>query len=1002
MINMQGIDPSAHCTTNWKLTSFVEEHINASDSIPYICITKSWLKNQITNAQIAIPNYEILRQDRKSRHCGGVLLYIHNSLPVSEVWTYDDDVCEAIVCHIESNNTKVAAVYRPPDTKTKNFEQLLKFLQTYLNPDDHNTFTEVVIMGDFNLPGLKWNENHEGENTKTNRLFLDFLDNNMLSQYVDKPTRKKNILDLFLTNNPNLVLHTTSEETKLSDHNIVKIYTTYSITAPRKSYKPHYEQLSFRDINLHKANFDLINEDLRTIDWEYLKSICPANDYPELFRLIVLQICMEHAPIKSQRNTNINLYVRKRNTLRRRKRKIKPQIQALKQENPKSTKLVKLRAELYDIEHKIIDSITEQQKEREANILTKITENPRYFYSYAKRFAKRKSRIGPLLNNDNTLEDDPKKMADILQNQYTSVFSDPCSKKIKYPNLNINIEQTISNIEITTKKLIKAIDEISIDSSCGQDDIPAIVLKNCKLTLCHPLKLIWEDSMERGYIAKQFKDQIVTPVHKKASKAEAANYRPISLTSHVIKVFERIIRDAIVSHLENQMLLCPNQHGFRPGRSCFTQLVLHIDKIMHNLLNNEETDVIYLDYAKAFDKVDHQILLKKLHAYGIRGKLLTWLHNYLTNRHQTVVIDGQHSYPAKVISGVPQGTVLGPILFIIYLNDLQSCVKHSVISSFADDTRIKKSINRTEDTQLLQSDLDSAITWSEENNMLLHQQKFELIIHTSDPKNPLHELPFQTEYKQYHTADGSLISPQPTVKDLGITISSDLSWSPHIKNIAEDSKKISNWILSVFFDRSANTMLPLYKLLVRTKVEYNCPLWNPSKIEDIKRIESIQRSFTSKISEVNHLAYWDRLKKLKLMSLQRRRERFIILQVFKVYQGLSPNDLGLEFTHSARRGQCCKIPPLSKTSTAKSQSIFDKSFRISSAKLWNRVPKDIRAKPSFNSFKLALTKYLLQLPDCPPVPGISSNNSLLDLSLEQPNADNTINGGQELRSLLTR
>ena len=103
--------------------------------------------------------------------------------------------------------------------------------------------------------------------------------------------------------------------------------------------------------------------------------------------------------------------------------------------------------------------------------------------------------------------------------------------------------------------------------------------------------------MERGYIAKQFKDQIVTPVHKKASKAEAANYRPISLTSHVIKVFERIIRDAIVSHLENQMLLCPNQHGFRPGRSCFTQLVLHIDKIMHNLLNNEETDVIYLDYA---------------------------------------------------------------------------------------------------------------------------------------------------------------------------------------------------------------------------------------------------------------------------------------------------------------------------------------------------------------------------------------------------------------------
>ena len=206
----------------------------------------------------------------------------------------------------------------------------------------------------------------------------------------------------------------------------------------------------------------------------------------------------------------------------------------------------------------------------------------------------------------------------------------------------------------------------------------------------------------------------------------------------------------------------------------------------------------------------------------------------------------------------------------------------------------------------------------------------------------------------------------------------------------------------MFFDRSANKMLPLYKLLVRTKVEYNCPLWNPSKIEDIKRIESVQRSFTSKINEVNHLAYWDRLKKLQLMSLQRRRERFIILQVYKVFHDLSPNDLQLELTDSARRGPCCKIPPLSKTSSAKSQSIFDTSFRISSAKLWNRVPKDIRAKPSFNSFKSALTKYLLQLPDRPPVPGISSNNSLLDLSPEEPYVDNSLYGGQELRSLLTR
>ena len=960
----------------------------------------------MSHGQIAIPNYETIRQDRKDRSRGGVLLYVHNSLPVSDVSTYDDDVCEAVVAHIKSINTKVAAVYRPPDTDTHRFENLLKFLHNKLNAGDPDKFTEFVIMGDFNLPGINWSSSHSNtkqrSSSNSNTLLLEFMENNLLSQYVTQPTRQRNILDLFLTNNPNLVLQTTSEETSLSDHNIVSIHTTYNLMSHTKCKKPLFENQSFRDLNLQKANFELIISDLNSTDWVYLKSICPANDFPELFRLIVLQICMEHTPNKSQQS-NLNPHTRARNTLRRRKRKIKPQISALVQANPNSGKLVNLRAEMHDIEKKLKDSIAEQKREAEGKALAKIIENPRYFFSYAKKFAKKKSTVGPLLNKDKVLEDDPKKMADILQGQYTSVFSDPTSTKKKCPKLNLNIKDTISSIDITTDKIIKAIDEISIDSSCGQDDIPAIVLKNCKQALCLPIKLIWEDSLQRGYIAKRYKDQTVTPVHKKSSKAEPANYRPISLTSHVIKIFERIIRNDLVTHLENQHLLCRNQHGFTRGRSCLTQLLLHIDIVLHNLLHNKDTDVIYLDYAKAFDKVDHQILLKKLHAYGVRGKLLTWLNVYLSNRHQTVVINGEHSHPAKVISGVPQGTVLGPILFIIYLNDLQCCIKNSVISSFADDTRIKKAIDATRDIMQLQSDLDCAIVWSDENNMLLHQQKFELITHSAGHKNILHELPFQSEFSEYHTADGSIISPQATVRDLGVTISSDLSWSPHISNITDDARQITSWILSVFSDRSANTLMPLYKAIVRSKLEYNSPLWNPLKIEDIKHLEAVQRTLTSRISEVKHLSYWERLKALNLMSLQRRRERFTILQVYKIFKGLTPNDLQLEFTESVRRGPCCKIPPLAKTCSLRTQTKFDASFRVQGAKLWNRIPRDIRCKPTLSSFKSALTRYLLLLQDCPPVPGISSQNSLLDVlpgdqHLEAVEDD----GGREIRSRMTR
>ena len=723
-------------------------------------------------------------------------------------------------------------------------------------------------------------------------------------------------------------------------------------------------------MNLHKADFDQINTHLEEINWDELKAICSPEEFPELLRLTILQVCTIYAPAKPQQQSKLNQFTRKRRSLRRSKRKVKVRLNALCDKNIKPEKQEKLRAELYDINAEIKENICRQKEEKERRAIETIKVNPRFFFSYSKQFAKRKSTVGPLLNENGDLEHDPKTMSDMLQHQYSSVFSDPSSNTKKSPDLKLNLSKTISEINITLEEIVKAIDEISADSACGENDIPALILKECKHTLSKPIMLLWRDSFQNGYIAKQFKSQIITPIHKKASKAEPANYRPIALTSHIIKVFERIVRNQLVAHLEGNKLLCKSQHGFRKHRSCLTQLLKHIDTILKNQLNNQDTDVIYLDFAKAFDKVDHQILLKKLHAYGIRGKLLTWLHAYLTNRWQTVVINGIHSYPAKVISGVPQGTVLGPILFIIYLNDLETCIRHSVISSFADDTRLKKAIDTTQDTALLQSDLNNSIKWSEENNMQLHQSKFELIAHTADHNNHLQELPFSKEFTEYETADGSVISPQHAVKDLGITITPDTSWSTHIRNITEDAKKMTSWILSVFSDRSAKT-------LVRSRAEYCSPLWNPAKMERIKLLESIQRTFTSRIEEVKHLSYWKRLEALQLMSLQRRRERYIVIQVYKTLNNLAPNDLELEFYKTARRGLCCKVPPMVKHAKQKAQHQYDDSFRVTGARLWNLIPTAIRQKTSLDSFKAAFTKFLLLLQDCPPVTGISSANSLL-------------------------
>ena len=1005
MMNIQGIDPSACSNSRHKLTSFIEEQVK--DNVAFISFFESWLKPHITNAQLHIPNYQIVRQDRINRERGGVLLYVHNQLPTSDIETFDDGTCEAVICSVKSINTIIVSLYRPPNTPAHSFQGMLNFLQQYISKASCDKHYDLIITGDFNLPNLTWHQNNYSEEsskpTESEDLLINFMEENLLCQYITQPTRNRNILDLFLTNNPNLVLQSNSTPTPLSDHNIVSVQTTYNLNSTKTKVKLPIPPDTFRGLNLYKADWDKINAHLELVVWDDLKSLCSADEFPELLRLTVLQVCMLYTPPKKNHTNCTNPFQRERNILRRRKRKVKRQISELSGRNKFSRKIEKLRAEIYDIDIKIKECINNQQASCEAKALENIKENPRYFYSYAKQFSKQESTVGPLLNESGNLEHKPKAMADILQHQYSSVFSDPSSTNKKSTNVNVNPESHLNDITFTCEDIVSAINEISEHSACGENDISAIILKKCKFTLSYPILLIWEESFRLGHVPIMYKKQFITPVHKKDSKAEAANYRPIALTSHIIKIFERIIRKQLVAHLEKNKLICSNQHGFREHRSCLTQLLVHIDTILQNLQNGVDTDVIYLDFAKAFDKVDHELLLKKLHDYGVRGKLLMWLNSYLSNRQQTVVINGEHSMPAKVVSGVPQGTVLGPVLFILYLNDLESCIKHSIVSSFADDTRLKKSIQSVNDTKKLQDDLVSTIEWSKRNNMQLHQSKFELLTHSTGRAKLLSELPFSTQFTEYSTQDQSVISPKPKVRDLGVTITEDLTWSPHINNIADDARKISSWILSVFKDRSANTILPLYKTLVRSRLEYCSPLWNPTKVEDIMKLEKLQRTLTAKITEVRHLTYWERLKSLQLMSLQRRRERYIIIHVFKILHELAPNDISMQFHQTARRGICCKVPRLVQNCKPRFQSMYDHSFAVTGAKLWNLVPINIKLKKSLGSFKAALTKFIMTIPDHPPVTGIPSQNSLLHILATTWNpGDGSTVGGLEDRSRMSR
>jgi hypothetical protein len=982
------MNPSASSSVRWKineLQSIIQEERGKQHSLPFLAVTETWLKSYMSDAQLHLPGYVVSRSDREIRTGGGVLLYSHQNLPVSECQRYDDRICEAVFCRFDTIKTCVAVIYRPPNASTSSFSALLDFVSSCIKGVSDDSY-DFIVTGDFNLPVIDWETNAINCNgaldaTQSGNILLTFNSEHFLNQYVMSPTRGSNVLDLFLTNNSRLVTNIECKTTSMSDHNMVDIMLAWNPLSEDKSKVPAFDENSFRSLDFSKANSATLKQKLNDVDWVMLQSLCTSEEFPVLFTDTLFQICQSCVPAKKIPTGR----PKQLNALRRRKVRTRARLDALISSNGDATHIANVRTKLALICYDIKEAFNEQMDKKERNAVEKIKTNPKYFYSYAKSLSKVKSTVNMLFNENEQIVTDPKAMADVLQRQFSSVFSDPDSPDIQDPQFDSpEIIQPLqdSDFVIKDEDILSAISDIPSDSASGPDGIPVILLKSCASELCQPIRLIWAESFRSGIVPQFYKETHISPLYKKGDRAKAVNYRPIALTSHIIKIYERILRKTMVRFADNNEILCNNQHGFRSGRSCLTQLLSHFDDIFLGLSKGADTDAIYLDYAKAFDKVDHRLLLNKLQKYGFHPKLLQWIESFLSDRLQNVVLGGISSFAAAIISGVPQGSVLGPLLFILFINDMKLCVNSSIIRFFADDTRILKHIFCEEDVIALQQDLDAVIKWAKCNNMALHEDKFELLVHKYCPHNVIYELPFSCQLLTYQISNGDLLSPASYTKDLGVTVTSDLSWSRHVGIISSRATAAASWVLSAFKARDRNTMLTLFKSLVRSHLEYCCPLWNSNKVFDIQQLERVQRMFTSKIIGVGHLDYWERLKSLKIMSLQRRRERYIIIHMWKTLHNRCPNDLQIQFSVPSRHGIKALLPSLAKSSSQRNQSLYDSSFAVMGPRLWNIIPSQLHSVADPMQFKYKLTEFINRIPDKPPVSGYScaNRNSLLEWS----------------------
>ena len=462
-----------------------------------------------------------------------------------------------------------------------------------------------------------------------------------------------------------------------------------------------------------------------------------------------------------------------------------------------------------------------------------------------------------------------------MNSYFSSVFT--TEDYVNFPTQDCIFDKKLANIDCSVNEVKRHLLKLKPNKSPGPDHIAPCILKSCAPELAPSLTYMVNKSFSVGLLPDEWKHADITPLYKKGSKSSRENYRPISLTSIACKIGEKIVFDRMIKFWREIDLINSNQFGFLRGRSTATQLLSTLNDWAKSRNLSIPTDVIFLDLAKAFDSVPHERLLLKLKSNGIDGSLLNWLRHFLVGRKQRVVVRGSCSDWSCVTSGTPQGTILGPLLFLLYINDITECIS-STVKLYADDTKIYREISDPiTDCRILQDDLNNLSEWARKWQLRFNADKCESmrITHSRDRS--------ETNY--------FLEKPLKDVdnfKDLGVTITRDLSWGNHISITVNKANKVLGSIKRSVGTANTNVFSMLYKSLVRPILEYAVPVWCPYLVKDIHALENVQRRASRLALNQckGYMSYEDRCKLLKWPTLSDRRIYLSLVECYKIVFGI--------------------------------------------------------------------------------------------------------------------
>jgi hypothetical protein len=910
-----------------------------------VIATESWLRPDIANPEIFPPNYNVYRKDRQGTG-GGVFILVSNKLISSTLEEFHSDDHEATWVQVKEQkgpNITVGAYYRPP----KGDLETLEHFGSIINSVSRTTEGTIILGGDFNLPGVDWQSmscKHQAATPALSKCLLDIAQDNSLEQIVDEPTRGDNTLDLVFTNNATLINNAQSMPplSPQADHNTVfvdmNIKPKVCRQPPRKVYK------------YNKGDWNTIKEEVNNLSDRMLQEEAQLTTQ-ELWDKTesgLQDIISKHVPSKMVKgfknppwfNGELKQTFQQRNVAYRRWVRTKSHQDEMEFHSLKA----KAQRMWRGAKDKYTNSIFDPQ-DGDDDYDKRRTQPLKKFFGFVKSLKKDASGVAPL-KKDGVLVSDAKGKANILNHQYASVFTEENTETV--PDLGPSPHQKMLHPTVTQLGVQKLLASLNPNKAAGPDKLSPRFLREVSEELSPLYTRLFQKSLDDGQVPSQWKTANVSPIFKKGEKYDPANYRPVSLTAVTSKCLEHIVAKSIMSHVEDRGLLTDSQHGFRPRRSCETQILNLTQELIKSMSEGQQYDVNVMDFSKAFDRVPHHRLLCKVEFYGIQEPTLSWLRSFLKHRSQRVLVDGEASEHCDVISGVPQGTVLGPVLFLLFINDLPTVID-SQCKLFADDLVVYRQVRDQEDVQALQRDMNSLEKWESTWGMKFHPDKCEHITITRKRK------PLVSSY----TLRGHPLKKVDQAKYLGVSISSDLDWKGHINKSVTKANRSLGFLKRNLKSAPQNIRETAYKTLVRPQVEYCGAIWDPYTANLTNKVEMVQRRsarfvlrryhYMSSVGSMISLLGWE--------TLQVRRAKTRLVLLYKATQQLIAVDSHLYLNPTNMPTRQSHSQTFRQISTRANYHKF--SFYPRTIPLWNCLPAPIAEASSAVEFKAGLSTYTI-------------------------------------------